>query len=46
VKVGIGTLALLIVLFYQWFIGRRAYRAGVTGDLDEFESGARTIVAG
>jgi uncharacterized membrane protein SpoIIM required for sporulation len=46
VKIGIGTLALAIVVFYQWFVGRRAHRAGITGDLDEFEAGARTIVAG
>ncbi|HEY2643666.1 MAG TPA: stage II sporulation protein M [Galbitalea sp.] len=46
VKIGIGTFALAIVLFYQWVVGRRAFRAGVTGDLDEFEAGARSIVAG
>ncbi len=45
VKIGIGTVALGSFLFYQWVIGRRAYRAGQTGDLDEFESGARRIVA-
>jgi uncharacterized membrane protein SpoIIM required for sporulation len=45
VKIGIGTLALAIVVVYQWVIGRRAYRTGRTGDLDEFESGARQLIA-
>ena len=39
-------LALLIFLVYQWVIGRRAYRAGRTGDLDEFEAGAKELTAG
>lgn len=46
IKIGIGTVALGAFLFYQWVIGRRAHRAGQTGDLDEFESGARRLVAG
>jgi uncharacterized membrane protein SpoIIM required for sporulation len=46
IKIGIGTLALLIFLGYQWILGRRAYRAGRTGDLDEFEAGAKQITAG
>lgn len=46
VKIAIGTVALAAFLVYQWVIGRRAYRAGQTGDLEEFESGARRIVAG
>jgi uncharacterized membrane protein SpoIIM required for sporulation len=46
IKIGIGTIALAGFLFYQWVIGRRAYRAGETGDLDEFEAGARQLVAG
>lgn len=46
IKIGIGTVALAAFLSYQWIIGRRAYRAGETGDLDEFEAGARRIVAG
>ncbi|MEO7349639.1 MAG: stage II sporulation protein M [Terrimesophilobacter sp.] len=46
IKIGIGTIALAGFLFYQWFIGGRAFRAGETGDLDEFEAGARRIVAG
>lgn len=45
IKIGIGTVALGSFLFYQWVIGRRANRAGETGDLSEFESGARRIVA-
>jgi uncharacterized membrane protein SpoIIM required for sporulation len=45
-KIGIGTFALAAFLFYQWILGRRANRAGETGDLDEFEAGARTITAG
>ena len=46
VKIGIGTVALLIFLSYQWIVGRRAVREGYTGDLDEFEGGARQLVAG
>ena len=46
IKIGIGTVALAAFLFYQWGVGRRAFRAGATGDLDEFESGARLIVSG
>lgn len=45
VKIGIGTLALAATLVYQWVIGRRAARAGETGDLEEFESGVRRIVS-
>jgi uncharacterized membrane protein SpoIIM required for sporulation len=45
IKIGIGTLALLAFLFYQWVVGRRASRGGQTGDLDEFEGGAREMVA-
>ncbi|WBU37802.1 stage II sporulation protein M [Homoserinibacter sp. YIM 151385] len=45
VRIGIGTLALAVVLLYQWVLGRRAHRAGQTGDLEEFESGARRIAA-
>lgn len=45
-KIGIGTIALAIFLAYQWIVGRRAYRAGETGDLEEFEAGARKLVAG
>jgi uncharacterized membrane protein SpoIIM required for sporulation len=46
IKIGIGTAALVAFLVYQWGFGRRAARAGETGDLDEFEGGARRIVAG
>lgn len=46
IKIGIGTVALAAFLFYQWVVGGRAFRAGETGDLDEFEAGARRIVAG
>ena len=46
IKIGIGTVALLAFLAYQWILGGRAYRAGETGDLDEFEAGATQIVAG
>jgi uncharacterized membrane protein SpoIIM required for sporulation len=45
-KIGIGTLGLGAMVAYQWGLGRRAHRAGETGDLDEFERGARQIVAG
>lgn len=45
VKIGIGTVAVGAFLFYQWVIGRWAVRAGETGDLDEFERGARRIIA-
>jgi len=46
VKIGIGTVALGAFLAYQWVLGGRASRAGETGDLDEFEAGARRLVAG
>jgi hypothetical protein len=46
IKIGIGTLALAAFLTYQWVVGRRAARAGETGDLDEFEAGAKQLVAG
>jgi uncharacterized membrane protein SpoIIM required for sporulation len=45
VKIGIGTVALLGFLAYQWVLGGRAHRAGQTGDLDEFEAGATQLVA-
>ena len=46
IKIGIGTIALSAFLVYQWVVGGRAARAGETGDLEEFESGARQFVAG
>jgi uncharacterized membrane protein SpoIIM required for sporulation len=45
IKIGIGTVALAAVVIYQWGVGRRAVRAGETGDLTEFESGSREIVS-
>jgi uncharacterized membrane protein SpoIIM required for sporulation len=46
IKIGIGTVALAGFLVYQWIVGGRAYRAGESGDLDEFEAGARQLVSG
>ncbi|MWB98863.1 stage II sporulation protein M [Agromyces seonyuensis] len=46
VKIGIGTLAWVAVLVYTWVVGRRAVRAGETGDLAEFDRGVRAPVAG
>lgn len=46
IKIGIGSVALGAFLFYQWVVGRWAHRASETGDLGEFEAGARQIVAG
>ena len=46
VKIGIGTVVLVLFLVYQWVVGRRAARAGETGDVEEFDAGARAIVAG
>ncbi|MBB5844198.1 putative membrane protein SpoIIM required for sporulation [Conyzicola lurida] len=45
IKIGIGTVALAAFLVYQWVQGRRAFLAGHTGDLDEFESGAKRLIA-
>ncbi|SDQ73857.1 Uncharacterized membrane protein SpoIIM, required for sporulation [Curtobacterium sp. UNCCL20] len=45
VKIGIGTVALVAVLWYQWVLGGRAHRAGERGDLEEFERGATALVA-
>jgi uncharacterized membrane protein SpoIIM required for sporulation len=45
IKIGIGTVALAVVLVYQWVVGGRAYRAGQTGDLGEFDAGAGQIVS-
>jgi uncharacterized membrane protein SpoIIM required for sporulation len=45
-KIGIGSLALGGFLYYQWVVGRTAFRVGQTGDLDEFEAGSRQLVAG
>lgn len=45
VKIGLGAAALGAFLFYMLVVGRRAYRAGETGDLAAFEAGARRIYA-
>ncbi|MGO4299229.1 stage II sporulation protein M [Leifsonia sp. RAF41] len=45
-KIGIGALALAAFLAYMLVLGRRAVRAGETGDLTEYEAGTRRIVAG
>ena len=45
IKIGIGTVALGAFLYYQWGVGRLAHRAGETGDLEEFDAGARRIIA-
>ncbi|WP_348786854.1 stage II sporulation protein M [Leifsonia sp. NPDC080035] len=45
-KIGIGALALAAFLAYMLVLGRRAVRAGETGDLTEYEAGSRRIVAG
>ncbi|MET4639047.1 stage II sporulation protein M [Mycetocola sp. 2940] len=46
VKIGIGAAALGAFLFYMLVVGRRAYRAGETGDLVAFEAGAKRLYAG
>ncbi len=46
VKIGIGAAALVAFLVYQLVLGRRAYRAGETGDLAGFDAGSRRIFAG
>lgn len=46
IKTGIGTVALGLFLIYQWVVGRRAKKAGETGDVADFEAGAKAIVAG
>jgi uncharacterized membrane protein SpoIIM required for sporulation len=45
IKIGIGTAALLSFLSYQWIVGRWAKKAGETGDVGDFEAGAKAIVA-
>ncbi|GAB3616005.1 stage II sporulation protein M [Okibacterium endophyticum] len=45
VKIGLGALALCAFLVYMIVVGGRAYRAGETGDLVEFEAGAKRIYA-
>ncbi len=45
IKIGIGTVALVAFLVYQWGFGRRATRLGQSGDLTEAEVGARQIIS-
>ena len=45
VKIGIGTVVLVGFLLYQWVVGRRAARAGETGDAEEFDVGAAAPVS-
>ncbi len=46
VKMTIGGLALAAFLAYMLILGRRAYLAGETGDVGEFETGAKRLIAG
>ena len=46
VKIGIGALALGVLLFWMLVLGRRAARAGETGDVTEYEAGTPTLVSG
>jgi len=45
-KIGIGAGALALFLVYMLLVGGRAYRAGETGDLTEYETGTPTLTAG
>lgn len=45
-KIGIGAVALGVLLFWMLVLGRRAARAGETGDLTEYEAGTPTLVSG
>jgi len=45
IKIGIGSVALVAFLAYQWILGGRSARAGNTGDLNEFDAGATHIIA-
>ncbi|UFS57722.1 stage II sporulation protein M [Subtercola endophyticus] len=45
VKVAIGAVALGAFVFYIVFVGGRASRAGETGDLEEFDAGAKRLIA-
>lgn len=44
-RIGIGILAETAFLLYVFVVGRRAARAGATGDLDEFRAGDTTPLA-
>jgi len=46
IKIAIGAAALGVFLFYMLGVGRRAARAGETGDLTEYEAGTPTLTAG
>jgi len=46
VKIGLGTAALAVFLWYMLWVGRRATAAGETGDLTEYEAGTVRLVAG
>lgn len=45
-KLGIGGAALALFLAYMLVLGRRAHRAGESGDLTEYEAGTPRLVAG
>ena len=46
IKIGIGAVALGAFVFYMVFVGGRAYRAGETGGLPEFDAGTPGLVGG
>lgn len=46
VKIAIGAVAWAAFLLYQFWLGRRAWLAGYTGDLGRFDAGATRITAG
>lgn len=46
IKIGIGALALAAYWFYVIFFGRRAVSDGETGDMIEYEAGAKALVSG
>ncbi|MEJ3403506.1 stage II sporulation protein M [Rathayibacter sp. YIM 133350] len=46
VKLGIGVVAAAAFYTYMLVLGRRAVRAGETGDLTEQDAGARRLIAG
>lgn len=45
-KIAIGAAALSVFLVYMLGVGRRAARAGETGDLSEYEAGTPTLTSG
>jgi len=46
IKVLLGACALALFLAYMLVVGRRAVRAGETGDLTEYEAGTPRLIAG